>query len=1000
MTKQKDRTTPWMDLDGALEHVGPERAEEVGASTAPFGRRDFLKLAGLSATALAACERLPVRHAIPLLVPPEEVTPGVAVHYAGTCTACPAACGVVATVRDGRPVKLEGHKAHALSQGGLCAVGQADLRALYDGHRLRQPKLGAKEVSWADLDGFVRDRLGEVTAAGKRVVVLSSTLVSPTARQTILGFLAGVRGTLVEHDPGPGAPSALREAYEILEGSALAPTYDVGPADLVVSLGADPLGTGPDPVAFTARWAERRRGAERGEHNGALRHVQIEGSLSLTGANADERWLATAAERRAIALRLLSRVAAEVPGGDAFAGLVQGLPSLGAFALRVEALGAALLEHRGRSLVLSGANDLAEQLAVAALNRLLGNEGGTVDVKRPSLLRRGLDRDVAALVASLKAGEVGALFVLGVDPVDQLPGGEALRKDLGKLPLSVAITDRPTATAEACHVVAAAHHGLETWGDFEPRSGVLTLTQPMTRPIFGTRPACENFLHWSGASVTDYHQYLKERWKRDVFPKARTGDFGAFWRAAVAEGRVDPAVALAAAAPRPSGPARPAAQALREAVGTPVAPNAGGLEVELIAEVGLRDGHRSHVPWLRELPDPLTRASWLACLRVSPARAAKLAVKDGDVVTVAVGEASVTLPVRILPGQHESVLGVPVGYGRTDDVRLTGVETPEQGAERNAYRLVRFDAGRLQTAGLDATITVTGGHEVLPLMQMAPGDSPEHRPVVFQVAAYGEKVHGEHVPEGRDLFGGKAQPSPQWHMAIDLDACTGCSACVIACQAENNIATVGPDEMARHRDMHWLRIDRYFVGGADNPDVVFEPMLCHQCGHAPCETVCPVAATVHSTDGLNQQVYNRCVGTRYCANNCPYKTRRFNWFNNEKKMADPVERLVLNPDVVVRSRGVMEKCTFCVQRLQASRITAQITGADDWASVETACQQSCPARAITFGDQTSADGPVVIQRKKPRAFQVLAELGVEPRVTYLARVRNREGRAGHHGEEA
>ena len=994
MTRERDTKTPWMDLDTSLAPRGPERSDEGGATPAFFARRDFLKLAGISATALAACERLPVRHAIPLLVPAEDVTPGVAVHYAGTCTACPAACGLVATVRDGRPVKLEGHKGHALSQGGLCAVGQADLRALYDGHRLQRPSLGGKDVTWAELDAAVKTKLDEVQAAGKKVVVLSSTLVSPSARQAVLSFLAAYNGTLIEHDPGPGAPSALREAYQILSGRALAPWFDASKADLLVSLGDDPLGTGPDPVAFTASWAARRRAAES---QGAPRHVQIEGSLSLTGANADERWLATSAERRLIALSLLSQVAHRSQGGQAVADALKGLAPLGEFASRVEALAGELLKHRGHGLVVSGANDLGEQLAVALLNRLLGNEGKTVDLTRPSLLRRGLDRELAGLLTSLASGDVGALFVLGLDPVEQGPDGEALKAALGKLPLAVAITDRPTATAAACRVVAAAHHGLESWGDFEPRPGVLTLSQPMTRPLFATRSAFESFLHWSGVPTTDYRLYLMERWRKDVFPGAQAADFGALWTAAVASGSVSGAVAVAAASALPSGSAGPVTEALATAArATP--PSHDALEAELIAEVALRDGRRAHIPWLRELPDPLTRASWVPCVRVAPKRAAKLGVKDGDLITVEAGKASVTMGVRIMPGQHESVLAIPVGYGRTDEVKLAGVEAPPSASAQNAYRLAKLEGGRLLLSGLPASARPSGGRSPLPLMQVQ--SETAGRPVIHQVASYQEKVHGEHLPEGRDLFGPKPQPSPQWHMAIDLDACTGCSACVVACQAENNIASVGAEEMGRHRDMHWLRIDRYFVGDADNPDVLFEPMLCQQCGHAPCETVCPVAATVHSTDGLNQQVYNRCVGTRYCANNCPYKTRRFNWFNNEKKLTDPVERLVLNPDVVVRSRGVMEKCTFCVQRLQASRIAAQKEGRQEWASVETACQESCPARAISFGDQNQAEGALAAQRKKPRAFQVLAELGVEPRVTYLARVRNRQGATGHHGEEA
>jgi len=984
-----DRRT-WMELDAALERPlrreTPECFESgLGAPTAGLRRRDVLKLAALSAS-IAACKRLPVRHAMPYLVPPEELTPGVPLHYASTCTACPAACGLVATVRDGRPVKLEGHPQHPLSRGGLCALGQGDLRALYDAGRLQGPTLGGQKATWEELDALVVRRLTELRGTGKRVAVLSRTITSPTARRAVLAFLAPFDGRLVEADPDAESPSAQLEAYERLDGVPLAPALEIEKADLLVVLGSDLLGTAAEPVAHTAAYAARRRAAEAGR---AFHHVQLEGSLSLTGAAADERVMATTAERQLVALWLLRHVA-EAVGGASAAGVASALgalPALGALAERTARLATALVAARGHGLVVSGANDLAEQLAIALANRVLGSEGVTLDLARPSLVRRGLDRDLAELVQALEQGSIGALFVLGLDPVDQLPGGEALGRALAAIPLSVAITDRPTATAAACHAVAAAHHGLECWGDAMPRASVLTLAQPMVRPIFGTRHPIEGFLRWSGAAVTDYRLHLKDVWRQAV-PVA---DFEALWTSAVSQG-LAPAAVAAAFAPRPATgkPASAAAESLRAAVAAlPQAPPADALEAELVAEVGVRDGHRAHVPWLRELPDPLTRVSWAACVRVAPQRARALGVRDGDVLAVRVGEREVALPARVMPGQHPAVLGLPIGYGRADG---------GDGTTRNAFRLSAWTDGRLARRGLAAAARKTGGFEALPIVQ--PQASTEGREVVHQLASYAEAVPHEAHDRARDLWPNVEKRSPQWHMVIDLDACTGCSACVVACQAENNVAVVGPDEMRRHRDMHWLRIDRYFSGDPDNPDVLFEPMLCAQCGHAPCETVCPVAATVHSEDGLNQQVYNRCVGTRYCANNCPYKVRRFNWFDNEPRMGGPLERMVLNPDVVVRSRGVMEKCTFCVQRIQLARLAARAEGRDV-GDVKTACQQSCPAQAIAFGDGHDPQGAIAALRRRPRAFQVLAELGIEPGITYLARVRARAGGAqGDHGEHA
>jgi molybdopterin-containing oxidoreductase family iron-sulfur binding subunit len=976
---------PWIELDASLERPAfGERAEREAAGadeTIPLDRRSFLALAGLSAS-LAACSRLPVRHALPYLVAPEEITPGVSTHYASTCFACPAACGLVATVRDGRPVKLEGHPDHPLSRGGLCALGQGDLRALYDAGRLRGASVGGRAATWAEADAAVKAGLEQAVRARKAVYVLSRTLTSPTLRAAAAAFCERWGGRLVEHDPEAEPHSAVLEAYEVLHGRPLAPSLEIAAADVLVTLGSDLLGAGPDPVAHTAAWSARRRDPSRP----APRHVHVEGSLSLTGANADERWLASAEDRRRIALWLLHHVA--VRASDPLADVVLrslDAPALGEFLRPVEALVTELLAARGRSLLVTATDDRAEALAIALANRLLGNEGRTLDLDRPSLVRRGLDRDLAALRAALAAGEVGALFVLGLDPVDQLPDGEAFAAGLRRAPLTIAVTDRPTATAAACRVVAAAHHPLECWGDAEPRPGVLTLAQPAIRPLFDTRAPLSSLLVWAGAPASDDRLYLRERWGREVLRAADEVALEAAWRAAVSRGIAQsgaPATRLPAAA-KPGD----AAAALRAALEAAPTVEAAPFEAELVGEVALRDGSRAHVPWLRELADPLTRVAWTPCARLAPEAARALGVTDGDVVAVSVGEQRLELPARVLPGQHPRVVGVPVGYGRPDG--------DGSRPRANAYRLARLEAdGRARRRGLPARVERTGRRERLPLVQPQP--SSEGRPVVFQVAARDEHVHGAHLPAGRDLWPDHDRGAPQWQMAIDLDSCTGCSACVVACQAENNVAVVGPQEVARNRGMHWIRIDRYFAGDPARPDVLFEPMMCSQCHHAPCETVCPVAATVHSEDGLNQQVYNRCVGTRYCANNCPYKVRAFNWFDNQPSEA--LERMVLNPDVVVRARGVMEKCSFCVQRIQAARIAARAEGRAEVPEVQTACQQSCPARAIHFGD--GGDPEIASRHADPRAFRVLAELGVGPRITYLARVRTRAAStAGGHASE-
>ncbi|MBK9064417.1 MAG: hypothetical protein IPL89_14675 [Acidobacteria bacterium] len=518
MSRQKQHPAPWIEPRRALPAgAAPDRGETLGPPATAASRRTFLKGLGIGAAAsLSACQRSPVRHALPYLVPPEDVTPGVPVHYASTCLACPAACGLMVTVLDGRPVKLEGHASHPLSKGGLCAIGQADVRALYDAGRLREPTLEGKPVTFAALDTRVAERLGAIRKAGRKLYVLSPTLASPTARETVAAFLAPHGGTLVEHDAGAAPASAALEAYELLTGRALIPAPDFFAADLVVSLGADFLATGPEPVAATSAWAARRR--ESGTR-GAPRLFQVEGSLSLTGAAADERWSATAAERRRLALWIASRVA-EATDATAVASALRAVPPPPAPA-RAAALAAELLAHRGRGLLLSASDDLGEQLAVALANRLLGNEERTLDVLRPSLVRRGVDRDLAALLADVDSGAAGAVVILDLDPVDQLPGGEGSPG-----------ARRPPAVG----------------GDHRP---------------------------------ADSHR-----------------------------GRLR----------------RPA------------------LEVELVAQVGLGAGRSAHVPWLRELPDPLTRVSWTGCVRLAPSRAEALGVADGDHVRVEVAGRSVTLP--------------------------------------------------------------------------------------------------------------------------------------------------------------------------------------------------------------------------------------------------------------------------------------------------------------------------------------------------------------------
>ena len=709
-----------------------------------------------------------------------------------------------------------------------------------------------------------------------------------------------------------------------------------------------------------------------------MRHVAIEGRLSLTGAAADERHVARTHERLhylvflGLELQKLGAVELDV--------LSQLDPKVGSAEAWLTGLARDLWNDRGRALVHSGSTDPAEQALVAMLNRTLGHlsnasEGDQISESVP--FTGAADADT--LLVGLREGRFGGAVFLDVNPVEELPTGDELAALLGKLPLSVAITDRPTATAEACKIVASAHHAMERWFDAEPTPRVHTIGQPTLRALFNTRDPLESLLRWNGAEVIDPRSFVEELWEKRHGPGT--------WQAALARGgewnSQKPLLErgnVVAQEPAPWSMER--RKAVAQSLGGRLHEAAPSLEVELVREVGLLAGRNSANPWVRELPDPLTRVSWKGVACVAPSRADAMGISDGDVLSVTVGDIEVRLPARVQPGLHGDVISVPVGYGLRDGDGNT--------KKRNAYRLAqRGPEGGWIAAGLHAKLSLTGVREPLPIVQ--PHPSAEGRPIVHQVESPSAAVLTNHHGTGSahgSLWTDHEYDDTHWEMVIDLDKCTGCSACVLSCQSENNLPVVGPEQMAMHRDMSWLRIDRYFEGDEREPDVLFEPMLCAQCDNAPCETVCPVAATVHSADGLNLQAYNRCVGTRYCANNCPYKARRFNWLDYTP--TDPIERLALNPDVVVRERGVMEKCTFCIQRIQRTRIEAKKAGSPMPDPV-TACQQSCPASAIHFGNGADPKPGMLALKEAKRAFQVLGELGIRPSITYLARIRPPRG---------
>jgi MoCo/4Fe-4S cofactor protein with predicted Tat translocation signal len=969
----------------AARHADEFAAElPLGDADAGTSRRSFFKVMGLSATAaMAACQRAPRQKILPFTTKPDEMIPGLALWYATACGGCAAGCGLLVKTRDGRPIKIEGNPTHPVSRGGVCAVGQASVLGLYDADRARGPRVRGRAASWREVDAAVAAGLAAAAAQGRAVRVVAPWGLGPTEEQALDGFLAAHPGARVARLDPMGQRDAIADAHEALFGARLVPDYRLDRARLVVGVEADFLGSFLAPAALTRQWS-----AARDPRGPMLRHVQIESMLSLTGGAADTRLpLAPSLHRAALARVLrgldtarLADLAGPVLEAVAAAPLPQ---ETGA---RLDELARDLRAAGPAGLVLCGSDDPAAQLLTALANAALDN-GATTAVLDRGLAPRAGELNPDALAAELAAGAVGALLILGANPA---LADRRVAAALPAVPFSLSTSDRLDETAALATVHAPRGHFLEAWTDRRPRAGVEVMGQPCVAPLFDTRAETASLLAWSGAAADD-HAFLRARWRREVLADASDGT----WDGAVRDGAVTTATA---ADPPPLARSAEAAVALARRAPPPPA---GDLELVLHASVGLHDGTgpTANNGWLRELPDPITKVSWGNVAALSPARARALGLADGDLIEVRTAAGAIELPALAQPGLPDTVVAVAVGHGRARAGRIAA------GHGADGWALAAATAGRLRRSGLAATLRATGRRQPLALTQTHA--SQEGRALVRQASldeyrrdprAGNEAPRPETLPGGLPrrhlgLWPGHAYAGHRWGLAIDLNKCTGCAACVVSCSAENNVPIVGELEVRRRREMHWLRIDRYYGGDPAAPEVLHQPMMCQHCENAPCETVCPVLATVHSSEGLNQQIYNRCVGTRYCANNCPTKARRFNWFDYDR--GGDLARMVLNPDVVVRSRGVMEKCSMCVQRIEEARALARREDrplADG--DIVTACAQSCPAQAITFGDANDAAGALEARRADARSYVILEEINVKPQVTYMTRIKNRGAEHG------
>lgn len=975
--KSKNEFAEELPIEGALPNSGFN-------GTTP--RRDFLKTLGfgLGAVSLAACQTAPVHKSIPYLIKPEEVTPGVPNYYLSSYKGQ----SILVKTREGRPIKVEGNPAGLFGNHGTDATAQASVLDLYDITKLHGPKLNGDDTDWAKVDEYIKGELNKVQASGKKVRILSSTLNSPSLLSVIAGFATQYPNTVhVQADAVSYAGIIQANANSF--GKAVVPGYRFDKADVIVSFGADFLGTWLAGEEFTRQYVSNRNSAslKKGKMS---RHIQFETGLSMTGTNADSRVPVRPSE-----LGLAVTALYQLLSGATSAVTINPVADK-----VLKLVAKELTNAKGRSVVVCGSNDVNVQTVVNAINGLLASYGNTIDLDNSLHIAQGSDTAFATLLAEMNRGEVGALFVIDSNPAYAYFDKKAVTDAFAKVPVKVYFGEKEDETGRLCNVLAPTTNFLESWGDESAFEGYYTLVQPTINPVFQNRSLGESLLIWSSNPQTSYQQFVKAYWEKNLLPQA-----GISWKQLLQTGFVNVA------------PKTPVAYAFAGNVNTAISAIAArskelskDIEIELYESVAIRDGKHANNAFLQEMPDPVSKVTWDNYAAVAPKFAAEQGWEEFDYIEVkGTNGYSITLPVLLQPGQAKGTISIAIGYGRT----RAGKAGNNVGAD--AYPLASLVNGSLQ---FQTTGTAKKTGDKMELAQTQTHHSYEGRTVIRETSfakylknpSSANEKHGEH--KTYDLWPEHQKIGHNWVMAIDLNACTGCGSCIVACNVENNIPVVGKEEVRNRREMHWLRIDRYYtftegdklvteekeiehLDNLDNVAVVHQPMLCQHCDHAPCETVCPVIATMHSSDGLNHMAYNRCVGTRYCANNCPYKVRRFNWFNywNDSRfdnyLNNEFSQLLLNPDVTTRSRGVMEKCSMCIQRIQSGRLQAKIEKRPvKDGDIKMACQQACSAGAILFGDLNDPESAVSKALKDERTYYVLQELNTQPGVGYQVKVRN------------
>ena len=971
--------------------------------TSSTSRRDFLKYVGFTtaAASLAACEG-PIKKSIPYVVLPDEIIPGIANYYATTIADGFDFANILVKTREGRPIKIERNRLEQ-SVGSVNARVHASVLSLYDINRLESPLIDNEPSSWGEFDSALESKLNALK--NEKVVLLTQTFASPSTSKLIKEFTKkypNVRHVIYDTVSSSEALDAFQSKYGV---RALA-DFDFSKAEVIVSVGADFLGDWQGG-GFDSSYAKGRIPNE----GKMSQHFQFEANMTLSGANSDKRIPTTPSQQKQVLDALTG-------------GTTSGLPaSIVAAILKAKA---ALSKAGDKGVVITGLPDFTAQTSALSYNESVSSV--VMNTEKPKMIRKGNSRAVLNVLNEVVDGTVKGLISVGVDPIYSFPNNIAFTEAYSRLELSASFSFKKDATASLSQLVAATPHYLESWGDTQLKKGTFGLTQPTIKPLFDTRQFQESLLKLLGSDKS-YYDYIKETWKKSILGSAS-------WNNALHDGVFVSDIEL----DNEEFSTGTDFSSNNQAFDTKV--EQGGLELTLYTKISMGDGQQANNPWLQELPDPITRTTWDNYLTVSAADASEMGLENknvadgglnGSYVNIKVGETTIeNIPVIIQPGQAKGSVGLALGYGKTASIQFemqTGV---------NAYHVYN-DFSSIQ----NVTIEKTSGEHEFACVQLH--NTMMGRDIIretsLEVFNTKEASNWNPVPvvskdheeisvndPGADLWTSFDRSiGPHFNLSIDLNACTGCGACVIACHSENNVPVVGKKEVRRSRDMHWLRIDRYYSSedtfesdlnkkenanglfgetgvkstlismedASASPEVAFQPVMCQHCNHAPCETVCPVAATSHGRQGQNQMAYNRCVGTRYCANNCPYKVRRFNWFlysENEEfdyHMNNDLGRMVLNPDVVVRSRGVMEKCSMCIQMTQKTILDAKNEGrAIKDGEFKTACSAACESGAMVFGDVNDHESEVNKLSKDNRMYHLLEAVGTKPNVFYQVKVRN------------